>query len=57
MKSMSEKLKDLQERKPDAFTILGAVSGFGEKRIKEIAEDSEMSIHEKIILEGLAEAE
>lgn len=54
-KSISEKLKEAQERKPDAFAIIGAVSGFGEKRIKEIAEGSEMTISEKIVLEGLAE--
>ena len=56
MESMSEKLKEAQKRKPDAFSIIGAVSGFGKKRIKEIAEGAEMSITEKVILEGLSVA-
>ena len=56
MESMLEKLKKLKKRKPDAFSILGAVSGFGEKRIREIAEGSEMSLTEKVILEGLSDA-
>lgn len=53
--SMAQKLQEVQKRKPDAFKIIGAVSGFGEKRIKEIAGGSEMSPVEKVILEGLAE--
>lgn len=57
MKSMSEKLKSAKKRNPDAYKIIGVVSGFGEKKIKEIAEGTEMSITEKIILDGLAEME
>lgn len=57
MESMSQKLKDLQERKPDAFVVLGAVSGLSADRIKEISEGSEMSFPEKIILESCADAE
>lgn len=54
MESMAQKLKEVQKRKPDAFSILGAVSGLGEKRIKEIAGGSEISAIEKVILESLA---
>ena len=56
MESMAEKLKEVRKRKPDAFSIIGAVSGLGEKRIKEIAEGKETSRTEEIILEGLSEA-
>lgn len=55
MKTMSEKLKDAKKRNLDAYKIIGTVSGFGEKRIKEIAEGSEASITELIVLEGLSE--
>lgn len=55
MGTMSEKLKDLQERKPDAFTILGAVSGLGKERVQEIANGAVMTIQEKIILEAMAD--
>ncbi len=53
--TIAEKLKEVKERKPDAFSIIGAVSGFGERRIKEIAEGSTPSITELVTLEGLAE--
>lgn len=56
MKPMAQILKEVKKRKPDAFSIIGAVSGFGEKRIKEIAEGAEMSLTEKVILEGLSVA-
>ena len=55
MESMAQKLKEVKKRKPDAFSIIGAVSGLGEKRVKEIADGSEMSVVEKMVLEGLAE--
>ena len=42
------------KRNPDAYKIIGAVSGFGEKRVKEIAEGAEPTIAEKITLETLA---
>lgn len=54
MESMAQKLKEVRKRKPDAFLIIGAVSGFGEKRIKEISKGSKMSVIEKTILEDLA---
>lgn len=54
MIEISEKLKAAKKRKPDAYNIIGAVSGFGEKRIKEIAEGKEASVAELIILEGLS---
>ena len=57
MESTAQKLKEVQKRKPDAFKIIGAVSGFGEKRIKEISKGSEMSAVERVILEGLATME
>jgi len=57
METMSEKLKVAQKRKPDAFSIIGAVSGFGEKRIREIANGLEMTAVERITLEGLATME
>lgn len=56
METMAQKLKAAQKRKPDAFSIIGAVSGFGKKRIKEIAEGSEMSITERMVLEGMSVA-
>jgi len=56
MKSMAQKLKEIKKRKPDAFSIIGVVSGFSEKRIREIAKGSEMSATERIILEGLCDA-
>ena len=55
MKSMAEKLRDAKKRNPDAYKIIGVVSGYGEKRIKEIAEGEETSISEKITLETLSE--
>lgn len=57
MKSMAEKLRDAKKRNPDAYKIIGVVSGFGEKKIKEIAEGKEPSSTEKIILEGLSTME
>ncbi|MBA7702802.1 hypothetical protein ES703_111576 [subsurface metagenome] len=57
MKTMAEKLKDAKKRNPDAYKIIGVVSGFGEKKIKEIAEGKEPSSTEKIILEGLSTME
>ncbi len=54
LSEMSEKLKSAKDRNPDAYGIIGAVSGFGEQRIKEIAEGSETSKAEEIILEGLS---
>ena len=56
MKDMAEKLRDAKKRNPSAYKIIGVVSGFGEKRIKEIAEGSEASRTEETILEGLDEA-
>ena len=56
MKSISEKLKAAKKRNPDAYKIISVISGYGEKRIKEIAEGKEVSISEKIILEGLSDA-
>ena len=55
MQSMSEKLKAAKKRNPDAYKIIGVVSGYGEKRIKEIAEGEEASISEKITLGTLSE--
>ena len=52
---MAEKLKAAKKRNPDAYKIIGVVSGYGEKRIKEIAEGKVASISEKIILETLSE--
>ena len=57
MKSMTEKLKAAKKRNPDAYKIIGVVSGFGEKKIREIAEGTEMSPAERVILEGLSEME
>jgi len=57
MKSMAEKLKAAKKRNPAAYKIIGVVSEFGEKKIKEIAEGKEMSPTERVILEGLAEME
>ncbi len=57
MNNISEKLKSTKDRNPGAYGIIGAVSGFGEQRIKEIAEGSEVSILEKITLENLAECQ
>ena len=37
MQSMAERLKAAKKRNPDAYKIIGVVSGYGEKRIKEIA--------------------
>lgn len=54
MKSMAEKLKDAKKRNPSAYKIIGVISGFGEKKIREIAEGTEMSPTERVILEGLA---
>lgn len=56
MKSMAEKLKAAKRRNSAAYKIIGVVSGFGEKRIKEIAERAEMSATERVILEGLDES-
>lgn len=56
MSSLSEKLKAAKKRNPDAYAIIGVISGYGEKRIKEIAEGKEASVSEKIILEGMSEA-
>jgi len=56
MQSMAERLKAAKKRNPDAYKIIGVVSGYGEKRIKEIAEGEEASIPEKTILEGLSKA-
>lgn len=57
MKSMAEKLRAAKKRNPDAYKIIGVVSGFGEKKIKEIAEGTEMSATERVVLEGLEEME
>ena len=57
MQTMSEKLKAAKKRNPDAYKIIGVVSGFGEKKIKEIAEGTEMTSTERVILEGLSEME
>lgn len=56
MKSMAEKLKAAKRRNSAAYKIIGVVSGFGEKRIKEIAEGSKASRSEEVILEGLDES-
>ena len=55
MQSMSERLRAAKKRNPAAYKIIGVISGYGEKRIKEIAEGKEASISEEIILEGLSE--
>jgi len=55
MQSMAERLKAAKKRNPAAYKIIGVISGYGEKRIKEIAEGEEASIPEEIILEGLSE--
>ena len=47
-------LQEARRRKPDAYSIIGAVSGLGEKRVKEIAYGAEPDIYEKTTLEGLA---
>ena len=55
MSEISKKLKAVKKRKPDAFSIIGAVSGLGEKRVREIAEGSEPSLTELKTLELLSE--
>jgi hypothetical protein len=47
-------LQEARRRNPDAYSIIGAVSGYGERRIKEIARGAEPTIQEKTILESLA---
>ena len=42
-------------RQPDAYSIIGAVSGFGEKRVREIAENAEPTFAEKTTLLNLSE--
>ena len=54
MSEISEILKAAKKRKPDAYSIIGAVSGLGEKRVKEIAEGSEASVIEEKTLEMLS---
>lgn len=54
MESMSGKLKSAQKRNPNAYSIISAVAGMRKKRIKEIAEGSEMSVIERVILDGLS---
>jgi len=41
-------------RNSDAYKIIGAVSGFGEKRVKEIAEGAEPTTVELYTLRALA---
>ena len=43
-----------KERNPSAFKIIGAVSGFGEERVKEIAEGAEPTTVELYTLRVLA---
>lgn len=47
-------LQEARRRNPGAYSIIGAVSGYGEKRVKAIAHGEEPTLEEKIILEGLA---
>ena len=55
METMSEKLKGVQKRNPDAFEIIGVVSGLGKEKVQEIANGAVMTIQEKIILEAMAD--
>ena len=54
MKEISKMLQAAKKRKPDAYKIIGAVSGLGEKRIKEIAGGSKPSVIELSILNALS---
>jgi len=54
--NLSEELQKVAKRKPGAYSIIGAVSGLGEKRVREIAKGREPTFEERKILEVLAEA-
>lgn len=56
LKPIAIKLLMAKQRKVDAFSIIGAVSGLGEKRVCEIAEGSEPTFMEERTLEMLAES-
>lgn len=47
-------LRRVKGRRPDAYSVIGAVSGLGERRIREIAKGASMDFYERTILEGLA---
>jgi hypothetical protein len=52
---LKRRLQAAHRRKADAYAIIGAVSGLGEKRVKEIAGNAEPTFTEKNILLGLSE--
>lgn len=50
-------LRNAHKRNPDAYTLIGAVSGLGESRIRDIAEnESDMSRMEFSMLVAYARA-
>lgn len=51
---LSEKLKEAKKRKPDAYIIIGTVSGLGKKRVEEIANGSQPTVIEESILNTLS---
>jgi hypothetical protein len=54
-KPIAIKLQLATKRNPDAYKIIGAVSGLGEKRVREIAEGADPTFIEERTLEVLAE--
>ena len=54
LSELALQLQEARRRKPDAYFIIGAVSGFGEKRVKAIARGAEPTTAEEITLKALA---
>lgn len=55
MNDMAYLLIQAQSRNPDAYHVIGAISGMGEKRVREIAEEKvEPSIAELYLLRAYA---
>lgn len=50
-------LREAHIRKSDAYHIIGAVSGLGEKRVREIAGGAEPTFYENSVLRVLEEAD
>jgi hypothetical protein len=52
---LRRRLRAAKLRKADAYSIIGAVSGLGEKRVKEIATNATPTFAEKSVLLSLSE--
>lgn len=52
---LRRRLRAAKRRKSDAYSIIGAVSGLGEKRVCKIAANAEPTLIEKMTLESLSE--